>query len=149
MSFQGLSRCNYGIRDPNEEASSKTRLNSSSSEDDAYILLHPSGTIAGTLGYTGDSGFEDVQPLQRLDQEAENDPGESSEPESKYILLLCHIIISITEPWLDIVLYCQFSIFFLLTLASSIKGCVCMSGRRVGNGVGFKFFTPLSIILKC
>ena len=62
-------------------ASSKTRLNSSSSEDDAYILLHPSGASVGTLGYTGDSGFEDVQPLQRLDQEVENNPGV---PESKY-----------------------------------------------------------------
>ena len=83
-------------------ASSKTRLNSSSSEDDAYILLHPSGASAGMLGYTGDSGFEDVQPLQRLDQEVENDPGVLSEPESKYnccyVIIIIIIFISVTGP---------------------------------------------------
>lgn len=41
---------------------------SQSSEDDAYTTLHPSGTSTSTLN-TGDSGFEDVRPLQRLDQE--------------------------------------------------------------------------------
>ena len=40
----------------------------SQGEDDAYTTLHPSGTSASTLN-TGDSGFEDVRPLQRLDQE--------------------------------------------------------------------------------
>ena len=39
-----------------------------SGEDDAYTTLHPSGTSTSTLN-TGDSGFEDVRPLQRLDQE--------------------------------------------------------------------------------
>lgn len=68
---------------------SKARLNSSSSEDDAYILLHPSScsgtSITGASAlYTGDSGFEDVRPLQRLDQEVDIDGGESSEPASKY-----------------------------------------------------------------
>ena len=61
----------------------KVQQNSSSSasEDDAYILLHPSGASASML-YTGDSGFEDVRPLQRLDQEV-IDNGGSCESESK------------------------------------------------------------------
>ena len=126
--------------------SSKTRLNSSSSEDDAYILLHPSGASAGTLGYMGDSGFEDVQPLQRLDQEVKNDPGVSSEPESKhnccYVILLS---VSLDRGLiLYIVLHCQFSIFYLLTHARSIKRCV-YEWQGVGNGIGL---TPRSIILK-
>ena len=66
---------------------------SSCNEDDAYILLHPSGTSASTLN-TGDSGFEDVRPLQRLDQEPENE-GDSSESVGKLIvpLSLLHIIV--------------------------------------------------------
>ena len=56
---------------------------SSCNEDDAYILLHPSGTSSSTLNM-GDSGFEDVRPLQRLDQEPEND-GDTSESISKSI----------------------------------------------------------------
>lgn len=84
---------------------SKARQNSSSSEDDAYILLHPSGTSASAL-YTGDSGFEDVRPLQRLDQEMENDGGESSEPDSKFaIVVVPSSSISGTVPY---IYYCQF-----------------------------------------
>lgn len=64
----------------------KARQNSSSSEDDAYILLHPRGASGSTI-YTGDSGFEDVRPLQRLDQEVVDDGG-SSEPQSKSLNIL-------------------------------------------------------------
>ncbi len=98
-------------------ASSKARRrqNSSSSEDDAYILLHPSGASAGTIGYTGDSGFEDVQPLQRLDQEVEND---LSKPESKYCYYFFIYRLSVSDS-LDrdlIVLYTyrQFSIIIII-----------------------------------
>jgi hypothetical protein len=73
---------------PMASSKARRRQNSSSSEDDAYILLHPSGASAGTLGYTGDSGFEDVQPLQRLDQEVENNGRESFVPESKYVNII-------------------------------------------------------------
>ena len=49
----------------------KLQLNSTShgNEDDAYSTMHPNGTSTSTTSNTGDSGFEDVRPLQRLDQE--------------------------------------------------------------------------------
>ena len=48
-----------------------TQLNraSNGNEDEAYSIMHPSRTSSRTLSNAGDSGFEDVRPLQRLDQE--------------------------------------------------------------------------------
>ena len=54
-------------------------------EDDAYITLEPGGTSTSTLN-TGDSGFEDVRPLQRLDQETSDD-GDSNAPIGKLMTL--------------------------------------------------------------
>ena len=57
----------------------KSSLQSNTNEDEAYTTLHPSGTSNSMLN-TGDSGFEDVRPLQRLDQESPDHKEGSSPP---------------------------------------------------------------------
>lgn len=57
-------------------------------DDSAYSILHPSGVSTGTLN-TGDSGFEDVQPLQRLDQEPVSDRDKAG-PVGKYTYHILH-----------------------------------------------------------
>ena len=68
-------------RMPSSLKTSFTQLNKASNgnEDDAYSIMHRRGTSASTVSNAGDSGFEDVRPLQRLDQEPDI-KGDSHQP---------------------------------------------------------------------